>query len=267
MGGDNIAVTIAAQIVNFLILMALLKWVLYDRILRVLKARQQTIADQFSQAQHREDEARDVAQDYRQKLAKFEEDQEERLAEAREKVESFRRELLAEARDQVAQQEARWSEAWEQQQASFARELGRQAATRICDVARQVLRDLASEQLEDRIAVGFVQRLQQMNEPSRLELSAAIANPNGVVSVASTFELSTSAQEALKSALQEMTGQGVELEFERDEQMTCGIVLRTGSYKIAWCIDEYVDQLTKMVEHAVTQEARVSRTARGADGC
>ncbi len=143
MGGHNIAVTIAAQIVNFLILVALLKWVLYDRVLNVLKARQQKIADQFSQAQHREDEASEVVEDYRQKLAKFEEDQEGRLADARNDVEAFRRELMAEARDQATQQEARWSDALEQQQASFARELGRQAATRICDIARQVLRDLA----------------------------------------------------------------------------------------------------------------------------
>jgi F-type H+-transporting ATPase subunit b len=233
---------------------ALLKWVLYDRVLNVLKARQQKIADQFSQAQHREDEASEVVEDYRQKLAKFEEDQEGRLADARNDVEAFRRELMAEARDQATQQEARWSDALEQQQASFARELGRQAATRICDIARQVLRDLASESLEDRITVGFVQRLQQLDEASRVELTRSIANPEGVVAVASAFELSASAREALASALQEMTGRKVKLSFKCDEQMACGIVLRSGSYKIAWCIDEYVNQLTKLVERDVTQE-------------
>ena len=56
MGGHNVVVSVAAQIVNFLILVALLKWVLYDRVLRVLRARQQKLTEQFAQARRRHEE-------------------------------------------------------------------------------------------------------------------------------------------------------------------------------------------------------------------
>ncbi len=267
MGGQNVYVSVAAQVVNFLILGALLKWVLWDRVLRVLAARQQAIADQFGETQRCRDEAQSLAESYREKLSTFEAEREQRLSGAHDDVETYRKKLSAEARGLVAQQKARWTEALQQQQASFIKELSQQAATRICEIARQVLRDLANEPLEDQIALSFLERLRRLDEASRRTLADTVGNSGKPVNVASAFELPSSTRQQLASTLRDLTGQQVPLEFERATDVSCGIVLRTGSYKIAWSIEDYLDQLTRLVEQAVEQETVLPAQDKDVETC
>ncbi len=254
MGGQSTMLSLAAQIVNFLILVALLKWVLYDRVLRVLKARQEHVAERFRRARESQEKADQLAEDYRQRVAQLEEQQEKRLAEARQEVDEYRRTLTAEARDKVVEQEQRWSQSLQQQQATFARELGRQAATRICGIARQVLHDLAGQPLEDQIALGLIRRIEHMDTAALGELVGRMMDSNSVVSVHSAFELPDATRQRLESVLREKTGKDVQLQFQRDDQMTCGIILKAGSHKIAWSIDNYVEQLTRQVEQSLGKE-------------
>ena len=176
MGGQNVFVTVVAQIVNFLILGVLLKWVLWDRVLHALTARQQTVADRFNEAQRSQDEARELAESHREKLNAFEADREQRLG-----------------------------------------------------------------------------RLRDMDQASRAALAGAAGNPGEPVNVASAFDLPSSIRQQLTGALQEVMGQPVPMAFERTADVSCGIVLRTGSYKVAWSVEDYLDRLTRLVEQAVAR--------------
>ena len=90
--------TVIAQIVNFLILVGLLKYFLYGRILRAMDQREDRIASRLTEAEQREQEAEDERRHYQARQKDLEEKQSDILAEAREKAEAERKRLLDEAR-------------------------------------------------------------------------------------------------------------------------------------------------------------------------
>lgn len=61
--------TLVAQILNFLILVAILRWVAYKPILKMLKAREDKIAKSISAAETDEQKAKQLLEEYHEHLA------------------------------------------------------------------------------------------------------------------------------------------------------------------------------------------------------
>ena len=154
--------TIVAQIVNFLILVGLLKYFLYGRVIEAMEKREQVIASSWDEVNLAKEEAqqqRDLAEQHNREL---EDQRQEELVRVHEEVEVHRRELTAKVREEVDQVKARWSAAIREESTSFLRDLRRRASEEVFAVARRVLDDLADTELERRIAEKFIVLLNQL---------------------------------------------------------------------------------------------------------
>ena len=100
--------TIVAQVVNFLILVALLKRFLYAPIIRAMQAREDHIATRLDEAQSTMDEAQRQAAAYEQRMQALQQTQDDMLARAQEAAESQRGQLIEEARQEVEHLQDRW---------------------------------------------------------------------------------------------------------------------------------------------------------------
>ena len=109
-------ITVAAQIVNFLVLVWLLKRFLYRPILDGIDARERGITERMSEATRIREDAENAEADHRAEIARLKAGREGVIAEAREEAKAARDALLVEARErltreQVARQEERAEEA------------------------------------------------------------------------------------------------------------------------------------------------------------
>ena len=112
--------TIAAQIVNFLVLVWLLKHFLYGRIVSAIDAREKKIAAGLTDAAAKEQVSRRSNCDlYQAKLADFEKQQETMLANARLEADKRRNELIEAAREQVRLLETKWQEDLDRERNAF----------------------------------------------------------------------------------------------------------------------------------------------------
>ena len=100
--------TVIAQIVNFLILIWLLKRFLYQPVINAMDRREQRIAERLHNAELREQAAADTRLDYQHKIEALEQDRDALIKQAREAAESERRVLLDEARNEVAEKRSHW---------------------------------------------------------------------------------------------------------------------------------------------------------------
>ncbi|HOP36238.1 MAG TPA: hypothetical protein PL090_07925, partial [Syntrophales bacterium] len=115
--------TVAAQILNFLILVFLLKHFLYDRIIGAMDERERKIRGRLEDAEEKKREREEEAETYRRKNRELEDKRKEILDAARDEAEEKRKELVRQARENVESLRTQWRESLQREQESFLGEL------------------------------------------------------------------------------------------------------------------------------------------------
>ncbi|MFO8080594.1 MAG: F0F1 ATP synthase subunit delta [Armatimonadota bacterium] len=247
-------ITVIAQIVNFLILVWLLKRFLYGPIVQTMQDRQQRIAAEMEEAREREQEAKEEARDHREKRQELEEQREERMREAERAADQRREELISEAREEVEAIERRWHENLREERDAFIRQLRQRLGHELCSVARRALADLANRELQEQVVDVFIGRLDDLGEDRREELKDAFADADEAPVITSAFSLSESHQQSLVSVVHELLGEDAEVSFREDEELLCGIALNIGGVKVAWSLDTYLDSLEETMTEELERE-------------
>ncbi len=246
--------TVAAQIVNFLILIGLLKWLLYDRIIRAMDERKERIESQFRQAQEQQDQAEEEARKHRRKQEQLQQQREEILQQARDRARQQRQELTAQARRDVQEQRSNWVDSLKTQQSSFLDGLRRQASRHICGIARQVLTDLAQRDLQKQVVAVFRDKLRNLETSETEEISEALSDRQEL-----TLRSAWSLDEEDRHSLLEVVRDQLELENvqeETEEGLICGLELQADGWALRWNVDEYLDELTERIDQEIEQQIR-----------
>jgi F-type H+-transporting ATPase subunit b len=246
--------TVVAQVVNFLILVWLLRRFLYRPIVDAMQAREARIAAQLGEAENKLAEAGQARQRYETQRAELDAKRDDILRAAREEAEASRQQMLNEAREAFRSAQARWKSLLEQEQTAFQHELRQRAGTQTMAIARQALADLANVELEQQIVSVFVDRLKALDEPARAMLAEAGTDGQTPLRLVTSFELQDETRDRLRAALRQHLATGGDAEFVTSPDVLAGIELRADGHKLAWSLDGYLDQL----------EQRLAETLSGA---
>jgi F-type H+-transporting ATPase subunit b len=245
--------TVIAQIVNFLVLVVLLKWLLYDRIVRAIDQRQARINDQLAEADRRMDEARQEGESYRKLKDELDGRRQEILDEAREEARRRRRELLDQAKEEVDGRRRRWQESLRQDEDDLVRDLADRAGKGITGAARQALADLADADLEKQMVAAFLRRLDDADDGERAAIREAVRESDGRVSVLSTCPLEEKTRRQVEEALRRHFGKAA-VRFEQSPQLICGIQILAAGRAVGWSVSDYLEGLAGEIREALREE-------------
>lgn len=117
--------TVSAQVVNFLVLVWLLKRFLYKPILDAIDAREDRIAAEIADADEKRAEARKERDEFREKNEAFDQQRASLLLEATDEASAERQRLLDEARAAADATTAQRREALEREQQNLNDEITR----------------------------------------------------------------------------------------------------------------------------------------------
>jgi F-type H+-transporting ATPase subunit b len=250
--------TVAAQILNFLILVALLKYFLYDRIIRAMDKREEKIRSRLQNAEDERKKAHEEAESYRRKNEDLKNRQEQMLDEAREEADRKLKELTRKAREEVNEARRRWQKSIEKEKNSFLQDLRRMTAREVYAISRRALKDLAEVELEERIVDVFGSRFRQMKKDKKANILKAIREESKVV-IRSGFELSQASREKITKMLEAETSEKIEVTYDTDPQMIMGIELKSRGEKIAWSIRDYVADLENRAKAALEKQIQETK--------
>jgi F-type H+-transporting ATPase subunit b len=239
-------ITVSAQIINFLILVWLLKRFLYQPVIRAMERREQRINERLDDARNSQRQAEQQQAEYRERREELEQRREDLLAEARRQAEQDRKQLLAEAREEVQATRQEWQRQVEREQAEFLEKLRLRAAESIQAIARKTLNDLADRGLEEQIVQVFVHHLKSLDAPSR----KALAKTTQPVRITSAFELDPTVRGRLTRAVHEHIGEDLELSYAVSGELLCGLRLDSEQQQLSWNLADYMDELTTRIEQA-----------------
>lgn len=236
-------ITVSAQIVNFLILVWLLRRFLYRPITDAMEKRERHIAERLGEAELREQAADESAARHQRALARLEQDRERLLEEARAAAESEHKRLLDALRAEVAELRGRWHQQVEAEKSEFLARLRREAVDAVDAMTRKVLRELADAPLEEQMVQVFLTRLRGADPRVR----QALAGNGGAVEVATSFEPGSELRARLGAALEATAGGPVQVEYRHLPELTCGIRLTVGGERVEWNVARYLDDLSRQV--------------------
>ncbi len=244
--------TVAAQALNFVALVWLLKRFLYRPVLEAIDAREARIAAQLADAAARQHDATAQRDLYQQQIAALERERAERLASATAEAEAERKRLVDLARSAAADIATRRRDALDAQAQQLDRELARRATQEVFAVSRRALADLAAADLDDRIAIVFSDRLRALDASGRAALLSALDPPSGgPIAVRSAHELPAAGQASIRDALHQLFGRAIEVRFEAGAELIGGIELVAGGYRFSWDIAHYLDALERIASETI----------------
>src|SRR5580658_3910329 len=165
--------TVAAQGINFVILVGLLRHFLYKPILKAIDAREKFIAAELADAEKKKSEAKKDRDDFEGKNKAFDEQRAALLGEAVDEAKAEHDHLVDDARKEAASIRATQEKALRSNFVEMRERVSRQAAVEVLDIARKALSDLATVSLEERMGEVFTRRLRQMDGKQRDALGAA----------------------------------------------------------------------------------------------
>jgi F-type H+-transporting ATPase subunit b len=252
--------TVFAQVVNFLILVGLLKRFLYRPILDAIDARERRIAQALADAAAKQDEARKERDEYQHRNEAFEQRRGALLSQATEAAQAEGRRLLDEARRAADALAARRREALRSEQRNLSEALGQRAREEVFAIARKALADLADTSLEARMGEVFTRRLRELDEQAKTALGEALRMASEPALVRSAFDLPAAQREAIRQALDATFAAAIPLRFETAPNLVSGIELSTNGQKLGWSIADYLASLEQAVDELLREKtARETR--------
>ncbi len=235
-------ITVAAQLVNFLVLVWLLKRFLYRPILRGIDAREAEIAERMSEASRSREKAEAAEARHNDEIASFRTSEAAMIDSQRQKAEAERDAILAEARARLEQERKDLEAHLSKEKRRYIAQLHRSGAASLVSLTGKALHDLADEALEERVVAHIARQLKPLAVDLR---KMADADTPAVVTTRNV--LPDAAREKLVAEMKGLIP-GQKLRFETDPKQATGLILRMGAVHVAWTVDSYIEGLDALLE-------------------
>ncbi|SDE45026.1 ATP synthase F0 subcomplex B subunit [Pricia antarctica] len=250
--------TLIAQIINFLVLMWLLKRFLYKPILSAIDERENKIKVQLNDAEMQKTEATNEREEFKRKNETFDKQKDGMLqkAAADAKVEGDR--LKEEARTEANVLKTKLETAFTEDRATKNNEMTKRVQGEVLDIARKTLSDLSSADLEGQMVELFIKKISTLEADSKKKFTIAVSAKTPIL-VQSAFELSSGQQTEIQKYINEFSDGKHVVQFKVDAELIAGIVLIANDYKFAWNVSDYLKSLENNISVLKSKETKIKK--------
>jgi F-type H+-transporting ATPase subunit b len=248
--------TVAAQVINFLILVWLMKRFLYKPILNAIDAREKLIAKELADAATKKDEAQKEKDEFQKKTQDFDQQRAQLLSKAKDDANAEQQRLLEEARKTAESLRVKQQQMLIDDTRNLNQTISKRIEQEVFAVARKALGDMATTSLEERLSEVFTRRLKQLDGQAKEKLAKAIKTTSDPAVVRSAFDLPAEQRAVIQNALNETFASEVKVRFETAPDLISGIELTTNGQKMAWSIGDYLVSLEKGVTEILNKQVK-----------
>lgn len=248
--------TFGVQVANFLLLVLVLWFVLYKRVIKAMDQREKKIAAHFEAAEEKEQAAQAAAAAAERDKQELDAKRETLLKTAVDDADARRKELTEQARRQVEEHAQRWRQDLVREKEAFLSEMRTRAGDQVCAAARRALEDLADSSLEARMVDVLIRRLQDLPEDDCREFAEAVQGSGGPVIVATAMPLDEKHQQKAAGAVHDLLAADVTVEFQTAPELACGVELRAAGREISWTIASYVQGIHDALASGIDAKLR-----------
>lgn len=248
--------TVIAQILNFLILVWLLKHFIYKPILNAIDVRDKKVASELANAEAKQTEAQREKEDFKRKKEELDQQRAMLLSKAKDEAKNESLRLIEDARNEAFDLISRQHEALRNEKQNLNRAIRHLAQQEVFAIARKTLMDLAETSLEERTVKVFSRKLYELKDSEKEQMASELsASPRSLL-ILTAFDLSQEQRDLIKKTIQEALGIEIQVKFETSPDLVSGIELTTNGLQVAWSIADYLTSMEKDINELLEKQLK-----------
>jgi len=222
--------TLLLEVINFLVLVWILKRFLYKPVLNVIAQRKAAIDKTLSDAAALQGDAKELEQKYQSRLADWEREKDGLRRELGEELQVQRERLTTELQSALAQEREK-NTVLEQRHLSELETQAVQTGTRRgLQFTSRLLERIAGAELEARFVQLALDDLPHLSDVQKEALRSASRESQRVMKVTSAFPLPAAQREAITETLRGTTRPDVICTFHEDPSLLAGVRISCGPW-------------------------------------
>jgi F-type H+-transporting ATPase subunit b len=222
--------TFVLEIINFLILVWILKRFFYQPVLAVIARRRAGIEKTRADALQLQDEARALREQYENRLAAWDTERRAAREQLAKEIETERAQRLQALSGELAQERERSAIVEQRRLDNLERQLEQTALDQGAQFATRLLSLAAGPALQEKLLDLLQQQLDTLSAPRLDELrSSAGTAPDGI-QVTSAFALETSMRQRLEQALGACLAIPLAFQYREDPELLAGVRITVGAW-------------------------------------
>lgn len=241
--------TLILEIVNFLVLVWILKRFLYKPVLTAIAQRKAAIDKTLSDAQARQTDAQALEEQYRNRLADWENEKEKLRAIVLQENNAQRVQLMAALQDSLAQERERERVLAERRLNELKNRAEEEGIAKGVQFTAHLLARCASPEVEARLAALALEDLPLLPSEQLQTIRAGSRGSGCPVKVSSAFTLSALQRSAVVQKLEEVTQSSISVEFSEDPHLLAGLRISLGPWVLRANLEDELGFFANAVRH------------------
>lgn len=225
--------TFLLEILNFLVLVWILKRFLYQPVLDVIARRRNAIEGQLAEAHRLQDEADSLKAQYEDRLADWERERHQAKDTLARQLDEERARQLAALQATLDQEREKSRIAEKRQHAEQRRAIEHQALQLGGAFSSRLLGQTCGPELETRLLNLLLDELNGLSGQQTAGLRQQWGEPPQTIEVRSAFTLDAEHRQRLEVALHKVSGLSVPVQFIHDETLLAGLHIVIGAWVLA----------------------------------
>lgn len=222
--------TFVLEIINFLVLVWILKRFLYRPVLAALKQRQDKIEQKLDEAARLKAEGTDLEQQYQGRMQDWEREKQQARDALHKEIQADRIKKLDQLEQELASEREKVSVIEQRHQAEAQQQYQQNAHRQAARFAASLLSTVSGPELELRLFEMLLQSLDQFDPAQLAKLQDDCRSAANIVSVTSAFPLSDAHKKQLQEKLSQLCKQSIQLECQEDPALIAGLRLIVGAW-------------------------------------
>lgn len=245
---------IVAQIINFGILLIILKKLLYKPVLTMMKNREDEIAASLSHADQKLQEAEDLIESYEQKLKNTELAEEKILQTARKEALQIKENLIESYKDEAQEKRIAFLNDLKGEKEQFSDALGKSLVENAVKLADHILIAIGDLDLKELVFEAFIEKIKTLDHHAIDDSGAIAEEQERLLTLTSAEELTADDKIRLERSLSEKISDSLSIDYKVDERLVIGYELKFETFTIASNIKKYLEESERNVLNVLDEQ-------------
>lgn len=243
--------TFLLEIINFLVLIWILKHFLYRPVLDVIARRRAGIEDLLAKAKQLHDEADALKAEYENRLNDWKQERQQIRETLVQELNEERAQQMETLQNSLALEREKAQVAELRQRAKSTRAIESRALQQSAQFATHLLSQAVGPELEERLFDLLVSNFSNLPADKVMVLSNQWENLPGGITVSSAYPLTDKQQNKLEKTLIDMSGRTAPIQYKQDPSLLAGLNITIGD----WVLHANIrDELKSFTEFAYAAE-------------
>lgn len=222
--------TFILEIINFLVLIWLLKRFFYQPVLNIVEKRQKNIQNSLKEAEEQKQKAKELERQYSSRLDDWQQEKSEKWAELRKEMDHEREKRLNAVQEEIKKAQDKADFLIDQKQQALDKQAHELAIKNASIFMRNLLKDFASAELTSRMLQKAIKDLNNLPSQKLSQLKNAAESQNQV-DVYSAHELAQQDKTDLEQAFKTLLGEkNYNWQYQTDASLIAGVHIQFGPW-------------------------------------